>query len=582
MKGADYLQFLQYFIRVYRFKILFLIFLSLFMGGSILLQGISIVGIVNMVFIEKASFLDTYLFFLFFLLAILVRLTSQFTMGRVGGILAEDIKQSLREKLIQHWSSTTMEKHVASLTGKKVTLLLETVDQLEGYYRAYIPQVIKTVVVPIMILIAVFIVHPNSAWIMLITAPFIPITYIIIGIQTKKKSEEQLDALNRFSGKFLDLLQGLQTIRLFGQSKQQEKILEKSNEGFMSRTLSVLKIAFASTLFIELIATLGIGLIALEIGFQMIVFKTLTFAPAFLVLTLAPDYYNSLKELGAAFHTGRGSLGAAALIEEQLQEPVKSVHWGENALANQPEIAVKKAYFSYKNGPTIGPLTFTIAPGQTVAFIGQTGHGKTTILNMLSSLTELDSGKLYLNNEPRSSYRADDWYAQTSYISQHPYILAGSLRENICMGLQVSDEDIYEALQKAQLLDWLSSLPKGLNTALGEGGLGLSGGEKQRVAIARAFLKKPSIVFFDEPTAGLDVMTEQLLTQSIQSLRETATVIIAAHQYESIRFADFIYIVEDGQVRASGTPDTLKNHPFYKKLRKGDIDDARSYTIDLG
>ena len=561
--------FLQHSLRAYQSKVILLLLLSFLLGSSILLQGISIVAIVNLVFIEKAPFSNTYVYFALFFVAIIIRLAVQFTMGRMGGSLAAGVKASVRERLIQHWSFTPMEKHVAFQTGEKVTLLVDTVDQLESYYREYIPQVIKTVVVPIMILIAVFMVHPNSGWIMLITAPFVPITYIIVGMQTKKKSEEQLDALNRFSGKFLDLLQGLQTIRLFGQSKQQEDVLAKSNAGFMTRTLSILKIAFASTLFIELIATLGIGLVALEIGFQMIVFKTLTFAPAFFVLTLAPEYYNSLKELGAAFHTGRGSLGAAALIEEQLQQEENSVQWGDKPLALQPTITVKDARFHYTNGPTIGPLTFTIHPGQTVAFIGQTGHGKTTMLNMLSSLTELDAGELSLNDAPRGTYRADDWYAQTSYISQHPYIFAGTLRENICMGLPVSDDDVSTALQKAQLLEWLSSLPQGLDTALGDGGLGLSGGEKQRVAIARAFVKQPAIVFFDEPTAGLDVVTERLLIESIQTLRETATVIIAAHQYESIRFADVVYIVEDGQITASGTPDDLKNHPFYKKITAG-------------
>ena len=561
--------FLQHSLRAYQSKVIVLFMLSFLLGSSILLQGISIVAIVNLVFIEKAPFSNTYVYFALFFVAIIIRLAVQFTMGRMGGSLAAGVKASVRERLIQHWSFTPMEKHVAFQTGEKVTLLVDTVDQLESYYREYIPQVIKTVVVPIMILIAVFIVHPNSGWIMLITAPFVPITYIIVGMQTKKKSEEQLEALNRFSGKFLDLLQGLQTIRLLGQSKPQEDVLANSNAGFMTRTLSILKIAFASTLFIELIATLGIGLVALEIGFQMIVFKTLTFAPAFFILTLAPEYYNSLKELGAAFHTGRGSLGAAALIEEQLQQEENSVQWGDKPLALQPTITVKDARFHYTNGPTIGPLTFTIHPGQTVAFIGKTGHGKTTMLNMLSSLTELDAGELSLNDAPRNTYRADDWYAQTSYISQHPYIFAGTLRENICMGLPVSDDDVSTALQKAQLLEWLSSLPQGLDTALGDGGLGLSGGEKQRVAIARAFVKQPAIVFFDEPTAGLDVVTERLLIESIQTLRETATVIIAAHQYESIRFADVLYIVEDGQITASGTPEDLKNHPFYKNITAG-------------
>lgn len=561
--------FLQHLILEHKYKIVILILSSILLGVSILLQGISIVEIVNLVFIDKAPFSNTYLFFFLFLFAIVLRLATQFSLGRIGGLLAERVKSTVRGKLIQHWSLTTMEKHVSFQTGEKVTLLVDTVDQLESYYREYIPQIIKTSVVPIMILITVFIVHPNSGWIMLITAPFVPITYIIIGMQTKKKSEEQLDALNQFSGKFLDLLQGLQTIRLFGQSKQQEQILSESNEGFMNRTLSVLKIAFASTLFIELIATLGIGIVALEIGFQMIVFKTLTFAPAFFILTLAPEYYNSLKELGSAFHTGRGSLGAAALIEEQLQEEENPVQWGKNKLALQPEISIKDGVFSYQNGPTIGPLTFSIQPGQTVAFIGKTGHGKTTILNLLSSLTELNTGEILFNNEPRNLYRADDWYAQTSYISQHPYLFSGSLRENICMGLKVSDTQIQGALKKAQLVEWVISLPHGLDTVIGEGGLGLSGGEKQRVAIARAFLKEPSIVFFDEPTAGLDVVTEHLLIDSIKKLRAHATVIIAAHQYESIRFADVIYIVEEGQIVRSGPPHTLMHHPFYKKIAEG-------------
>lgn len=561
--------FLKNLLSEHKSKLVLLVALSLFLGGSIILQGISIVEIVNLVFIEKAPFSNTYLFFWLFMIAIIVRLATQFSLGRIGGWLAEKVKGTVRGKLMQHWSHTTMEQHVSFQTGEKVTLLVDTVDQLESYYREYMPQVIKTSVVPLMILIAVFIVHPNSGWIMLITAPFVPITYIIIGMQTKKKSEEQLDALNQFSGKFLDLLQGLQTIRLFGQSKQQEHILAESNEGFMSRTLSVLKIAFASTLFIELIATLGIGIVALEIGFQMIVFKTLTFAPAFFILTLAPEYYNSLKELGAAFHTGRGSLGAADLIAKQLQEEANPIQWGQNSLAIQPEISIRDGVFHYPNGPTIGPLNFTIQPGQTVAFIGKTGHGKTTILNLLSSLTEFNSGEIYLNNVPRSNYRADDWYAQTSYISQHPYIFAGTLRENICMGLNVLDTQIHAALKEAQLVDWVNALPNGLDTAIGEGGLGLSGGEKQRVAIARAFLKEPAIVFFDEPTAGLDVVTEQLLVASIKKLRANATIILAAHQYESIRFADVIYIVEDGQIVSSGTPATLKNHPYFKKIAEG-------------
>ena len=563
------MQFLQQLTNRNKSKSLLLIFLSGLTGASMILQAYSIVTIVNDVFIKHTDFHETFSSFGYLLLAIIVRLLAQFGIGKIGGSFAASVKMAVREELLAKWTESSLEQHIQHKTGERVTLFVDSVEQLESYYREYIPQVIKTIMVPMIILATVYYIHPNSGWIMLITAPFVPITYIIIGMQTKKKSEEQLEALNRSSGKFLDLLQGLQTIRLFGQSKQQEQVLATSNEGFMIRTLSVLKIAFASTLFIELIATLGIGLVALEIGFQMIVFQTLTFASAFFILTLAPEYYNSLKELGSAFHTGRGSLGAANLIEQQLNEKTNPVQWGNNSLPVQPEIALNQAVYSYASGTTIGPISCTIPRGKTVAFIGQTGHGKSTILNMLSSLIELDQGSIMLNQQPRTIYKESDWYAQASYIPQHPYIFSGTLRDNICMGLPFSDVEIFSALKDAQLMDWLSTIPQGLDIALGEGGLGLSGGEKQRVAIARAFLKKPSIVFFDEPTAGLDVLTEQLLTHSIQVLSEFATVIIAAHQFESIRFADVIYIVENGQIAAYGTHDQLVQHPFYQKMMKG-------------
>lgn len=553
-----------------KFILIRLFILSFILGASILLQAYSIVTIVNAVFIEQRTFYEIVQYFYFLLAAILLRLLGQFMVGKIGGVLAAAVKLNVRLQLLEKWSETSIKQHVQFNTGEKVSLLIDTVDQLESYFRSYIPQVIKSVIIPVYILAVVFYIHPNSGWIMLLTAPFIPITYIIIGLQTKKKSEEQLMEMNKFSGKFLDLLQGLQTIRLFGQSKQQEDVLAKSNEQFMSRTLSVLKIAFASTLFIELITTLGIGLVALDIGFQMIVFKTLTFAPAFLVLTLAPEYYNSLKELGGAFHTGRGSLGAAQLIEQQLQEKTNPLTWGHETLPKMPNIELHKAVIAYENGTTIGPISCVIPSGKTVAFIGKTGHGKSSILNMLSSLIELDHGVVTLNNKPRQSYKKKDWIKQISYISQHPYIFSGTLRDNICMGASISDSDILKAIEYAHLKDWLLTLPHGLDIKLGEGGQGLSGGEKKRVAIARAFVKKPSIVFFDEPTAGLDILTERIIVQAIQALSQYATVVICSHQYESIQIADFIYLVEHGQIIAEGTHEEMKHNSFYlNMLREG-------------
>ena len=559
----------------------FMMILSLLQSGSIILQAVGIVKTVDLVFIQDAAFSAVFPYVWMLVGAIVLRLITQLIITRLGGRLAAAVKNNVRADLLDHWSKNGFTLQGSRQTGSHVTLFTETVDELESYYRDYVPQVIKTTIIPLAVLIAVFFTHSTSALIMVITAPFIPLTYIIIGMQTKAKSEEQLVEMNRFSGKFLDLLQGLQTLRLFGQSKRQRTVLAQHNESFMNATLSVLKIAFASTLFIELITTLGIGLVALEIGFRMIVFETLTFAPAFLVLTLAPEFYNALKELGAAFHTGRGSLGAASLLEEAFEERAVQVQWGQKPLSPRPTLSLQEATFFYRNGPTIGPLSLIAPAGQTIAIIGPTGHGKTTSLHMLAGMVELHAGSVLINGVNRKEISEEAWYKEMTYIAQHSYLFAGTLRENICMGQPASDEKVLGALQEAQLLDWFHSLPAGLDTKIGEAGQGLSGGEKQRVAMARAFLKKPSIVFFDEPTAGLDVLTEKLLTQAIQKLSKQATVVMVAHRYESIAHADFIYIMENGRLTASGTHAELADHPFYQFMKQGGIIDADTAPNDL-
>jgi len=245
-------------------------------------------------------------------------------------------------------------------------------------------------------------------------------------------------------------------------------------------------------------------------------------------------------------------------------------------------LSLQHVTYQYDNGPLIGPVSLDVKPGEMIAFIGPTGHGKTTILNLLSSMMEPSSGTVLLDGVPRQQLCEQDWYRQMSYISQHPYVFAGTLRDNIRMGLTVTDEEIYEALYKAQLMSWLETLPEQLDTNIGEGGRGLSGGEKQRVAIARAFLKNPSILFFDEPTAGLDVLTEKLLTEAMYTFKQQATVITVAHRFESIQHADTLYIIENGQVSASGSHAQLAAHPFYQSMKKRGIHDESTNPNDLG
>lgn len=549
-----------------------LIFITILLGLAVVLQAYSIIQIVAFVFIQKTEFSAISPYLVALLLAIFLRVASNFLLHWTGNQLSAHVKKSIRAQLLTRWGLDSIENIKLQQTGYQVSLFVDTVDELDAFFREYIPQTMKTFVVPLFLFIAIFFAHPMSAIILLITAPFIPLSYIIIGVQTKRKSEQQLENMNRFSGKFLDVLQGLQTLKLFSQSGKQRNILQHYNTRFMDTTLDVLKIAFASTLFIELITTLGVGLVALEIGFQMIVFETLAFAAAFFVLTLAPEFYSSLKELGTAFHAGKGSLGAMQLIHTELEKEVQPVTWGLQSITPSPTLVLSDAEYRYPDGTTIGPVTMNIPSKNTVAIIGPTGDGKTTVLNMLSSAVELTDGSLFINNIARNKCSEQSWYAQMTMISQHPYVFSGTLRDNLTMGKNMDDEAIWHAVQKAQF----ATLKDGFNTKIGEAGRGLSGGEKQRIAIARAFIHQPTIVFFDEPTAGLDVLTEQLIAHAIQTLKSHATVVLVTHRLETLQHADLLYILEKGKIHASGTHEALQRERYFTAMKKGGLPDARA------
>lgn len=561
-------QFEPYFPMLNRYRLIFSC-ISIFFAAAIVLQGYSIIKIVDAVFIQKVAFQATLPFFTLLVCAMGIRIGANYALNRFGTELAAIAKNTMRQLLLEKWQTHSGNQMKHEQTGSTLSLYIDTVDELDAYFREYIPQATKSKIVPIVLLICILFANPWSAFILVITAPFIPISYIIIGQQTKRKSEQQLEAMNRFSGKFLDLLHGLQTLKYFHQTQKQREVLAAHNTKFMETTLDVLKIAFASTLFIELITTLGVGLVALEIGFEMLVFETLTFAAAFYVLTLTPEFYNSLKELGAAFHAGKGSNAAMHLLHDALNEGVIQVQWGGETIAKSPALSLHNALYVYENGTTIGPLSLEIPSKKTVAIIGPTGHGKTTTLKLLASAMELTDGVLQIDGVNRYEVNEDSWYEQACFISQHSYVFAGTVRDNLTMGKSFSDEWIVASLQKAQLIKWFNNLPYGLDTKIGEGARGLSGGEKQRIAIARALVQQPSIVFLDEPTAGLDVLTEQMITQALQQFATHATIVLVTHRFETLQYADFIYVIANGKVKHSGTQAQLQNEPFFQAMRNG-------------
>ncbi|MGD6873866.1 thiol reductant ABC exporter subunit CydD [Sutcliffiella horikoshii] len=550
-----------------------LILIAILTGATVIGQAYFFVTIVDRVFLRGHTFQEILPFLGGLLVVLAARAALTYWSGITGVKLAAKVKRDFRIALLQKFSNSPVQASLKGQSGQKVSVMMDAVDEIDPYFSRYVPQVIQSSIIPIMILIAAFSQHVNTGLIILITAPFIPIFMIVVGLKTKKKSEEQMDKLNAFSGTFLDTLQGLTTLKLFGRSAKQQKTIENSSLSFRDATMEVLRIAFLSSLMLEFISMLAIGLIALEVGLQLVVFENVTFFTAFFVLVLAPEFYLYLKELGSAFHTGRGSMGAAKKVTDELAEEENPIEWGDASFHKEhgpPALQLNNLGFRYGDqGFTIENISVDIPPYTQLALIGRSGAGKSTLLNLMAGLIRPSEGEVLVDGNPLYEYEEKAWFDQVSYISQNPYLFSGTIADNIAIGgkAEATQEEIRDAAEKAGILSLIESLPEGFETKIGEGGRGLSGGEKQRLALARAFLKKPSVILFDEPTTGLDLQTERILQASMKELAKTSTVITVAHRLHTIKQADTILLLDSGRLVAQGKHDELVEAvPAYREM----------------
>ena len=493
---------------------------------------------------------------------------------RVSFAVAARVKQRLRSRLLDKLNRLGPLYLSARHSGELTTLAVDGVEALEGYFARYLPSMSLAVWIPVAILAFVLPVSGRSALVMIVTAPLIPFFMVLIGRGTERLNQQQWQKLSRLSAHFLDALQGLTTLKLFNASRRESRLMARLSEEYRQATMRVLRVAFLSSLALEFLATVSIAMVAVLLGFGLL-FGQVEFRSAFFVLLLAPEFYLPLRSLGTHYHARMEAVAAAEKMFELVQQPEPETVGGQQPF--RPEagfgLRARRLHFRYGERPALDGLDFELKAGERVALVGPSGSGKSTLVQLLLGFMPPDQGRIEVEYPPgewadlRDLNRAD-WHRQIAWVPQQPRLFAGSLAENLALGLgSVSEDALYAALEQAHALDFVEALPQGLNTPVGEGGHGLSGGQRQRLALARAFLRQARLLIFDEPTAHLDRYSQRAVSEALDRLAGHCSQILIAHRLSTVRRCDRILVLDQGRVVDQGRHDELaEREGLYRRM----------------
>lgn len=567
--------------RATRFFLLASVALGLVGAGLVIAQAMLIAEIVVGAF-QRGESVDGLATPLMLLVGVAVGRAAVASLTELAAHRASaEVKSELRMRLLARVTALGPGWLSTQRTGELTTLATRGVDALDDYFARYLPQLGLAVVVPLAVLARIVTEDWVSALIIVITLPLIPVFMVLIGWATQHRMDRQWRLLSRLSGHFLDVVAGLPTLKMFGRAKAQAESIRAITSDYRRATLRTLRIAFLSSLALELLATLSVALVAVGIGMRL-VHGDMDLYAGLVVLILAPEAYLPLRQVGAEYHAAAEGLAAAdevfAVLEAGGTESAGasgiaagSADASGGAAATPGEAAGRAS----AGGPgrsawmpdarsaalvvdglvvrhpgrtesSLGATSFTVTPGETVAVVGPSGAGKSTLLQVVLGFVGEGSGV------ERGGVRVGDtrladlsdvgwraWRDQVAWVPQRSYLFAGTIAENVRLARpDADDEAVRDALRDASALDFVTALPDGARTVIGEDGVGLSAGQRQRLALARAFLADRPVLLLDEPTANLDGETEALVVDAVRRLAVGRTVLLVVHRPALLAIAD--------------------------------------------
>ncbi|PEA02328.1 thiol reductant ABC exporter subunit CydD [Bacillus cereus] len=484
--------------------------------------------------------------------------TSQILVER----FAEKTGSLLRKQLIEAYF-TLGPRYVQTVgTGHLVTLSIEGIEKFKTYIELTIPKMIRSSIVPGLIVLYVFTLDIESGIILVVTIPIVIIFMILLGLAAQKMADSQYEIYRVLSNHFVDTLKGLETLKYLGKSEQHEGKIEKVSKRYRKATMRTLRVAFLSSFALDFFTSLSIAFVAVGLGIRLID-GTIILLPALTILILAPEYFLPIKQVGANYHATLDGQIAMEQIEEILQQQKgiqkkdlnEDIVWNASSSLKLQDIKVNN---TESEKAILEGINFTWEGNGAIGVIGESGAGKSTLIDVLAGFLSPSSGKMLVNGLEVDGFTREEWQKNIAYIPQQPYIFPLSLKDNIRFyETNATDEEVERVINEVGLRSLVTSLPNGIHERIGEGGRMLSGGQEQRVAMARALLSKKPIILLDEPTAHLDIETEFEIKQAMLRLFNGKLVFLATHRLHWMKQMDHILILNKGEMKESGTYEEL-------------------------
>lgn len=535
-------------------------------GITVIAQANLLARLINGAFLSKQPLDALGSLLILFAAIVMVRAVLAWVADVTAHGISFRVRGYLRLRMIARFFALGPNYLRGKRTGELVSILTDGVESLDSYVAGYLPQVRLTVLIPLLILLVVFPLDPLTGLVLLLTSPVIPVFMVLIGKLSEHMTQQRWNTLNWMSAHFLDVLQGLTTLKLFGRDQIQVARVRAISDRFRAATMQVLRVAFLSSLVMELTATLSTAVVAVEIGVRLLS-GSIAFEHALFVLMLAPEFYLPLRTLGARHHAAMAARAASASMEAILAAPLAALPASTEraSLAAWQTLAFDHVSFTYdssagddgedSNRVALSGCSFNVGRGEHIALVGPSGAGKSTVASLLLRFIEPASGAITLDGVALSTIAPNVWREQIAWVPQMPYLFNATVAENIRLSRsRATLEDVMAAAQAAHAHEFIGALPQGYDTILGERGARLSGGQAQRIALARAFLRDVPILILDEATSHLDPTSEATIHAALERLAAGRTLIAITHHQATLSIADRILVMRHGRIIEERTP----------------------------